>query len=649
MMRVVGWLVLLGFLAMLYWSSLVVEERLERIEGAIRGLSFQHTGGGVEQTHAEPSLVDATLPNLLTEDPFYEKTLPKLLGKDFYAHGVRETASIAKPDNLHPFTQWADVSSWRSRCQVSVAKGHVGIFETYAPQAAYKMEERQVDGQIEYWVHLRNDLQWQPLSADWFPSSIQLAPQFLQAHPVTAHDFKFFFDAVMNPFVTEPSAVTMKMYYSDIESFRVLNNQTFVVRWKGRPKYAAKSWVASMEPLASFVYQYFPDGSKIVEEVAEDTYRTNSTWAQNFAQHWAKNVIPSCGPMQFTKMTDEAIVFSRNPQYFSPLEMLVEQNRILFKQSADTVFQAFKQGSIDSLGVPPEQLSELKRFLESKEYAAQQEPIHQLRYMMRAFSYVGWNMTHPLFANKKVRQAMTMAIDRHRLIAQVLNGMGEAITCPFYPSSIAYDATLKPWAYDPLLARKWLEEEGFADVDGDGVLEKGAIKAEFRLTYYVKNATARAVVDFIATALKPLGVRCIPHGVEMADLSALFDDKAFDAYLLGWALGAPPEDPRQIWHSSGAKEKGSSNAVGFAHARADQIIDALTYEYNLAEREKLYHELDAILHEEEPYTLLYAPYVLFAYRDRLRNVFILKDRQDLIPGADIAEPDPSIFYLKTGS
>lgn len=245
---------------------------------------------------------------------------------------------------------------------------------------------------------------------------------------------------------------------------------------------------------------------------------------------------------------------------------------------------------------------------------------------------------------------MTMAIDRSRIIHSILQDMGKEISSPFFPSSEAYDPNLKPWPYDPTQARKILEEEGFSDIDGTGILSKktpqGILRFEFSLSYYVKNATTKAICEYIATALKEIGVKCNLNGLDLADLSAMFDDKNFDAYFLAWVFGTPPEDLRQLWHSSGAKEKGSSNSIGFANAEVDEIIEKLTYEYNLEERKHLYHLFDRIFHEEQPYTLLYAPLIALLYRDYLQNVFLPSERQDLVPGATVAEPVPSIYWIK---
>jgi peptide/nickel transport system substrate-binding protein len=114
---------------------------------------------------------------------------------------------------------------------------------------------------------------------------------------------------------------------------------------------------------------------------------------------------------------------------------------------------------------------------------------------------------------------------------------------------------------------------------------------------------------------------------------------------MGWKLGSPPSDPRQIWHSSGAKEKGSSNAIGFANKEVDEIIEKLNYEADYKKRKELYHRFHAILHDEAPYTFLYTPKARLLYRERLKNLFIPAERKDLIPDADIPEPSYDVTWL----
>ena len=642
-------LLLLAILILLcfVWAS---SERVER-ELIDRKQQLQTRSiSSVRQETAASSkrLWDETLPNLLEEDPYYAKILPEQLGAGFAPSGIRRAATIGKPDNLHPFAGWSEVMTWNRMCVGSAARMKFGIYETFAPNLAIKIEER--GDPPEYWVHLREGLFWQPLSKRWFPFGFELAETFLKRHPVTAHDFKFYFDAIMNPHVSELGAVAARTLFGDIEDIKVIDDLTFVVRWK-KPRYVSKLRTGSLMPLPCFVYQYFPDGKKILEDDSDsDIYRKNSIFALNFSQHWAKNIIVSCGPWLFDGMSDRMIRFRRDPDYFSPYDVLVEGMEVEIRSSFEPIWQDFKEGKFDIYLIRPEQLLELGRFLKSPLYASQKDKIDRLDYLGNSFSYVGWNMARELFRSKKVRQALTMGIDRDRIIRQTLNGMGVPIHGIFLKGSPSNDPNLSPWPYDPQKAKRMLEEEGWYDSDGDGVLDKmidnKRVPFEFTLTYYVKNTTSKAVSEYIATALSALNIRVHLNGIDLADLSKVVEDKDFDALFLAWALGTPPEDPRQLWYSGEAKKKGSSNLVGFENNEVDKIIDELDFEKDPQKRVALYRRFDAILHEEQPYTFLFSPKEVLLSRSRLQNLFIPATRQDLIPGANVEEPDLGVTWIK---
>lgn len=691
---------LFAFMVMLYWSSALIETDIKGLRSDLSQLKNDVFGlrsdvnrireqvlqSIVDEQHtllnraepkttspASPSLenrshVDPSLPNLLQEDLFYAGILQtKLLPANFKPQGTLQSATIGKYEDLHPFSNWAEVTEWNGMCAVAVGKGMFGKYETLSPDMALKMEARKIEGTEahEFWIHLRDNVYWQPLRTDFFPDNVVLAPQFLRKNKVTAHDFKFYFDAIMNPDVQQKGAAAIRTYLLGIKEVKVIDDYTLVVRWKEemvkeadgkkvpKIKYIAKLMTGSLRPLACFVYKYFPDGKKIVEDDSDpNTYQTNSVWGQNFAQHWAKHVIISCGPWIFDGKTDRQIRFKRNPDYYFPYSVLVEGMEVNFKESPDSIWQDFKENKLDSYNIQPEQLIELENFMKSADYKKQVEQgaeIHQLDYLMRRYAYIGWNEARPFFKSAKVRQALTLGIDRQRIIKQNLNGMGIEVTSTFFPTSKDYDRSIKPWPFDPQRARRLLEEEGWYDSTGSGIIDKmidgERIQFRFNLTYYVKNPTTKAIVEFISTSLKELGIICIPNGVDIADLSAAIDDKNFDAITMFWGYGTPPEDPRQLWSSAGAKEKGSSNSIGFANKEVDAIIDKLDYEYDQKKRIELYHLFCRIIHEGQPYVFLYVPKATLLYREYLKNVFIPADRQDLVPGADIAEPDSSIYWL----
>lgn len=686
-----GFLILLG---LLYWSFTLQEEHLIQIRSELGKIKYdlmenresletlrkdieskesvQNVSAASEkpiakQKNSSPH-VDSAYPNLLARDPFFDNVLPKLLPPGFTPGGTFQAATYGKPDNLHPFSNWGDINSWISLCSLNLAKDHIGVYEKFAPSMALKIEERPIEGKDypEFWVHLREGVFFEPLERRFFPKEINLSPHFLKRHPVTSADFKFFFDALMNPSNQEPGALALRTYLSDIDELRIIDPRTFVVRWKAHPvktedgktvekvKYIARSWTGALKPLPCFLYQYFADGTKIIEEDKDpDTYRKSTVFAQNFSRHFAKNIIPSCGAWIFDGMTDREIRFRRNPSFFEANAALADKRVIAFRNSPDSIWQDFKASKLDTYPLQPDQEVELKEFLNSEQYKRQEKEglaIKMLTYLNRSYTWLGWNQENPLFKSKNVRKALTHAIDRKRIVDEYLSGNAVEIHGTFFVASLENDPSIKPWPFDPLRAKKLLREEGWEDIDGDGILEKTidgkTVKFSFALSYFVKNPTTKAIVEFVSDSLKKIGIDCRLKGLDMADLSMTIDDKSFDALYLAWSFGMPPDDPRQLWHSSQAKLKGSSNVVAFQNSDADRIIDQLDYEYDPKERLKLYHQFDGIIHEEEPYTFLYTPIIKLLYRETLQNVFLPTDRKDLIPNANISEPVPSIFWLK---
>ncbi|SFW01345.1 putative transport protein [Chlamydia abortus] len=669
--------VVVGSLVLLYWSSDLLEKDIKLIKMNVRDVQedIQELLSIVKQNHATRSLNpscssslsattcsafvevgDPRYPNLLSPDPYMETTLTELIGEDFVPKGVLRTAHVGKPDNLSPFNGYDYVVKMYDLCVPGLANTHVGKHEEFAPGLALKIEERMASddsGDREFHIYLRPNVFWVPVDPLRFPKHVQLAEHFMQPHPVTAYDFKFYYDAVMNPYIAEMRAVALRSYLEDIVSIQVENDLKFIVRWKAhtlvneegkeekKVLYSAFFNTLSLKPLPRFVYQYFANGEKIIKNDSDpDTYRKDSVWAQNFSSHWSMNYIVSCGAFYFSGMDDEKLIFTRNPHHYNPKEALIEKRYVYIKDNSDSLFQDFKSGKLDLAYLPPNHVDNLVSFMKTPAYknqASRGEAIREMIYPDRSYAYIGWNCYSLFFENRQVRRAMNMLIDRDRIIEECLDGRAHVISGPFSPFSPAYNQKIEGWHYSPEEAARILEEEGWIDVDGDGIREKVidgvVIPFRFRLCYYVKSVTGRTIAEYVATVCKEIGIECSLLGLDTADLSQAFEEKNFDALLTGWGLGSPPEDPRALWHSEGAMEKGSANVVGFHNPEADKIIDQLSYEYDANKRVDLYHRFHEVIHEESPYAFLYSRTFSLLYKDYVKNVFVPKQRTDLIPDA----------------
>src|SRR5262249_49694940 len=117
------------------------------------------------------------------------------------------------------------------------------------------------------------------------------------------------------------------------------------------------------------------------------------------------------------------------------------------------------------------------------------------------------------FADKRVRRAMTLALNRRQIIDSVFVGLGQLSTGPYLPGSPYNDPSVTPIPYDLEAAKKLLAEAGWSDSDGDGILEKqlpGEAKRvpfEFTLLIYASSKEWGALANIFRDDLLKIGVK----------------------------------------------------------------------------------------------------------------------------------------------
>jgi peptide/nickel transport system substrate-binding protein len=231
------------------------------------------------------------------------------------------------------------------------------------------------------------------------------------------------------------------------------------------------------------------------------------------------------------------------------------------------------------------------------------------------YSYIGYNLQNPLFQDKRVRQAMTYAINREEIVQYVLYGLGTVANGPF-PSHLWYsNPHVKPLPYDPVKARQLLAEAGWKDSDGDGILDKAGKPFRFKLITNSGNDTRRDVGVLAQRAFRELGIDVKLELYEWSVfLKNFINPKAFDACILGWGLSPDPDD-YQIWHSSQI-EKGF-NFVSYRNAEVDRLWEEGRREYDIEKRKTTYWRINELMAEDQPYTFLFVLFLLPLFRKNL--------------------------------
>ena len=240
-------------------------------------------------------------------------------------------------------------------------------------------------------------------------------------------------------------------------------------------------------------------------------------------------------------------------------------------------------------------------------------------YYTTYFDLVAWNLRRPFFQDRSVRQALAYgAIDRKHFLETHMANQGILVTGSQYFHGPAYNHRISPHPFDQARAEALLIEAGWVDHDGDGIRDKDGCKFSFRLLLREGNKLARDRAEIMRVTLSRLQIH-----MEICELPSVpfwqaIRDRDYDACSVGWMVESE-SDQFQLWHSSQTGASGS-NIACLEDPRVDRLIERTRGELDEAERHRLFHELHALIHEEQPYLFFYCRPNLAIYSNRLKNV-----------------------------
>ena len=346
-------------------------------------------------------------------------------------------------------------------------------------------------------------------------------------------------------------------------------------------------------------------------------------FGDQFNKHPANRAPIGTGPYKFEKWdSGREVVLRRNDDYWGKKAYL---DKIVYRIIVDPAgaLSALKAGEID---MQP-RLSPAQ-YKDQTSGEAFEQQFAKVKLSIPGEYYVFWNNARPFFKDKRVRQAMTMLIDRVKIIDTVRLGFGQIGVSPFHPEAKDFNPNLKPVPYAPERAVQLLDEAGWKDHDGDGVRDKDGVKFKFEFLGTSGSATYKQLAPIMADALRKAGIEMTERVVEFAVGMKTLREHKFDAGTGAFTFDLV-QDPFQQWHSSSVAD--GLNYQNFKNAESDRLIEQARVEFNDETRKALYWRWQELIHDEQPVTFLYYQQEPVAYSKRFRDVQWLPLR----PGYDL--------------
>ncbi len=475
-----------------------------------------------------------------------------------------------RPTTLDPITSNDMISM---RVTELLFNGLVGINskQQIVPELAESWDQSP-DG-LQYTFHLRKDVHWHPKAGE-------------EAKPFTADDVIFTYNIMMNPRTVTP----LKVRYEFIADVKKLDDNTVRFTLK-RP---------IMNALPKFTFKIIPEfGPANAAFLGR-----NDPFVQNPL---------GTGPYHYKETTANGeIVMEANQDYLKGRPKI---GRFVAKPFADqnVMNQALMYGNIDmSVLVNPRNVPEIQgdKRLRLQSYSA------------LSYQFFGYNTRNPLLADKRVRKAFTLAINRNEMLSSFFNNQGTVISGPFAPGSWAYNLDVKPLPYDTAAAEKLLADAGFQK-GSDGILVKDGKRLVLTLKVPIaqESESVKRVVLAFKNYLRRIGADINVEFLEwQAWKEAVFANHDFDIMFASWVFD-DSADISSLFHSS---EIGAwrNNFGSYSNPDIDSLLVEAKNTLDHEKRRTIYRKLHEKLADEAPYTFLWTLTNYAAYDRKVRAVQI---------------------------
>ncbi|MBI1369666.1 MAG: ABC transporter substrate-binding protein [Planctomycetes bacterium] len=449
----------------------------------------------------------------------------------------------------------------------------------------------------EQWIKKQIDKDPERIPATTITFELRKDVVFSDGVGLTSADVVFSFDLLNNPAL---DAASTRQFYDNIDTCKA-NGPYEVVFTMKEPNYLALGMCGGREVLPKHFYEKFT-----IDQINEKP-----------------GLLLGSGPYRLPDPENWApgkpIELVRNERYWGPQGGF---DKIVYKEIINDVARvtAFKNGEVDMLAATPEQFEQL---LKDKDLVARTQH-YAYQAIPSGYMWLAWqqkrNNKPTMFADKRVRQAMTYLTERQRICDEVFHGYAVPANGPWPVGSKQADPSLKARPYDPVKGMALLKEAGWEDRNGDGVIEdKNGNPFKFKLTYPSGSADYDRIALFLKDSYARAGIVMELDPLEFNVLISRLEQQTFDAIILRWGGGAVESDIRQMFHSS-QTNKGGDNVMNYISPELDKYIDLARSTVDPKERYPLWQKCHQILYEDQPYTFMVVQNSLRFFDKRIHNI-----------------------------
>lgn len=398
---------------------------------------------------------------------------------------------------------------------------------------------------------------WETPDPQTFIFKLRPDLKFSDGSPLTADDVVFTYTTLLKPDFSSP----IRALFTPVKTVTAVDAQT--VKFELSAPYA---------PLLTYL------DVGIVSKKAAESGQDIST----------KPI--GAGPMKLASWNrGSEIVLEANANYWRGAPTVDKVTlKIIGDNSARA--QAFEAGDLDVIQSPlsPQDITRL----------AGDDRFGNVKMAGLGVTYLNFNTKDPLLAEPKMRQALSMLVDQQTIVNDIYQGVDQVASSLILPASWAYSAEIKQPTFNVEGAVKLLNELGWKDSNGDGILDKDGKPLTITLATHSEDPNRVQTLEFMQAIFQQAGVEAKAQISDWPSFSTNYVQQGkHQIALLGWLNIVDPDRLMYAQFTTG----GPTNWGGYSNPEVDTLLNAGRSTLDQAKRIEAYQKAATILANDLPY------------------------------------------------
>jgi len=439
---------------------------------------------------------------------------------------------------------------------------------------------------------------------EWAPDSLSVVfhldrrARWHDGAPVRASDVRYSFALMRDPALGAPGLPLI----SNIDSVAVRDSLTAVAYFKRRTPEQFYDFVYQVLIVPEHILSNTPPSQMKTAEVGRRGIGSGRFRLATWEAGTRLELVADTGNYRGRPKLDR-IVYVPTPDFNSAVTRFLSGDADFFEQ------------------LRPEHLAQL----------AKDTSRRTIRYPSLGYAYLALNnvdakqpgQPHPIFGDRAVRRALTMAVDRRAMLNNVFGSYGVPLYGPFPKALPVADTTLPQLPYDTARARALLDSAGWL-LGPDGVRAKDGRRLEFGITTPVSSAARKQYSVLLQEAFKRVGALARIDEVDNAGFMARNGDRSFDAIIELYNTDPSPTGFKQSWSTSGLGKDGA-NFASYSNVMVDALLDSATVTFDPARTRAYARRAFETIIEDAPGIWLYEPPMVAGVHKRIRTTTMRAD------------------------